>query len=635
MNNIIIGTAGHIDHGKTTLIKALTGRDTDRLEEEKKRGISIELGFTYFDLPRGRRAGIIDVPGHEKFIKNMLAGVVGMDIVALVVAADEGVMPQTKEHLAILNLLGIENGIVVLTKIDLVDDEWMELVKEDIKDNLRGTFLENSPILPVSSTEKTGIKEVIKVIDRLTEEVQERDITQTPRLPVDRSFTITGFGTVVTGTLLSGEFKVGDEVQVFPGNKVSRIRSIQVHGENTGVAYAGQRVAINLANLKKYEVSRGNVIAPVDSMKSTMMLDVKLKLLKDSKRIIENRPRLRLHIGTTEVLCRVVLLDREQLTPGESCYAQLRLEDEVVANRGDKFIIRFYSPVMTIGGGIVLEGNPPKRKRFDQKVLEELKVKEKGDSKEIVEKIIKKNSEEFPNLKDLNVLTTMSEEKIRKILDKLVNEKRIITFKLSDNIYAIHKEYYSHLMQQISEGLKEFHENNPLKIGMLKEELKSKYLNHIKPKLADTFINRLTEENVIKQDNEYVSLKDFEVKFNETQEKIKREIEKEYLNIKFQPLKFEELPNRLKYDSIDIKEVFEALIQFGVLIRLKDNIILHKKNYLESIDITKAHIKEYGCITVGELRDILNTNRKYAIAILEDFDSKKITKRIDNKRVLY
>lgn len=271
MKHIIIGTAGHIDHGKTTLIRALTGRDTDRLKEEQNRGISIELGFTYFDLPSGKRAGIIDVPGHEKFIKNMLAGVIGIDIVILVVAADEGVMPQTKEHLSILQLLGIKSGFIVLTKADLVDEEWLELVKEDVESTVKGSFLEGTPVIPVSSTKGTGIENVIKTIDNLTEEVEDRDEEGRSRLPVDRVFTISGFGTVVTGTLISGIFKVGDEVQVFPGNKKARIRSLQVHDSDTNIAYAGQRVAINLAGLKKSEVNRGDVIAPINSMKDTMM----------------------------------------------------------------------------------------------------------------------------------------------------------------------------------------------------------------------------------------------------------------------------------------------------------------------------------------------------------------------------
>jgi len=635
MKNVIIGTAGHIDHGKTTLIKAITGRDTDRLKEEKERGISIELGFTYFDLPSGRRAGIIDVPGHEKFIKNMLAGVMGIDIVMLVIAADEGIMPQTKEHLNILNLLGIEKGLIVVTKTDLVDEEWLELVKEDIREGVKGTFLESSPIIPVSSVTREGINEVIEIVDHLTAEVRDKDINGTPRLPVDRVFTMPGFGTIVTGTLIAGKFRIGDEVQIFPGNKTGRIRSIQVHGVDSEYAYGGQRVAINLAGIKKSEVERGNVIAPINSMKSTMMVDVKLKLLEDSQRIIENRTRFRLYIGSSEVLCRVVFLDREQLTPGESCYAQLRLEDEIVAKKGDRFIIRFYSPMMTIGGGEILEPNPPKRKRFDEEVIRELKIKEKGEINEVVEKIIKDKSSVFPTLKDLSVLTVMPEENIEEIVNKLKEEKKILTFSLLKDLHIIHIDYKNQLSDAIVEELKKFHVNNPLKVGISKEELRSKYLGSIKQKLGDSFINRLIDEGVIKQINESIALADFDVRFNPLQEKIKKEIEHVFLENKFSPVKKEELYNIIKYDIKDIDQVFEALIDMDILIRLKEDNILHIEAYTEAVEMVKNFIIKNGSITVGQLRDLLNTNRKLSIALIEYLDDQKITKRVGDTRVLF
>ena len=635
MKNIIIGTAGHIDHGKTTLIKALTGRDTDRLKEEKKRGISIDLGFTYFDLPSGRRAGIIDVPGHEKFIKNMLAGVMGIDIVTLVIAADEGIMPQTKEHLAILGLLGIKKGIVVITKTDLVDDEWLEFVKEDIEEYLKGTFLETSPMISVSSTEKLGIVEVAKIIDKLTEELEEQEDTKTPRLSVDRVFTITGFGTVVTGTLLSGVFKIGDEVQVFPGNKVSRIRTIQVHGDDTDIAYSGQRVAINLVGLKKEDIKRGDVIAPKESMQSTMMLDIKLNLLEDSQRIIENRTRLRLYIGTNEVLCRVVLLDKEQLTPGESCFAQLRLENEVVAKRGDRFIIRFYSPMITIGGGEIIEANPPKRKRFDSKVIEELQIKEAGEPINIIEKIIKDKSKNMISIKELSVIMVIPTKDIKEIVKKLKNLDKIIVFSLSDDDYLIHKEYYKEVTAKIIEEITWFHKKNTLKLGMFKEEIRSKYLSSVKPRLGDCFIDKMIEDDILKQNNEYISMSNFEIKYNSKQELIKREIEKKYLDSGFVLIKLDVLLDKIDYNREDVIEVVEALFESEILIKLKEDVILHHEIYDQSIRKTRKYIEDNGSIDVSNLRDKLNTNRKCAIALLEDFDSKKITKRVENKRILY
>ncbi|WP_427339457.1 selenocysteine-specific translation elongation factor [Caloranaerobacter sp. DY30410] len=634
MKNVIIGTAGHIDHGKTTLIKALTGRETDRLKEEKERGISIELGFTYFDLPSGRRAGIIDVPGHEKFIKNMLAGVIGMDIVILVVAADEGVMPQTKEHLDILNLLDIKKGLVAVTKADLVDEDWLSLVIDDIKMQLKGTFLENSPVIPVSSTKGIGIRELIETIDKLTEEVEERDITETPRLPVDRAFTISGFGTVVTGTLISGKFKEGDEVQIFPGNKTSRIRSIQVHGKNTSEAYAGQRVAINLAGIKKDEVDRGNVIAPIGSMKSTMMLDVKLHCLKDSNRIIKNRARLRLYLGTSEILTRVILLDREELYPGESCYAQLRLEEETVAKRGDKFIIRFYSPMETIGGGEILDSNPPKRKRFDEAIIKEFELKEKGKPVDIVENFINENSREFPSITDVAKNTVIPQDKIELLVNELLEKNKIVRFSLLNDKHVIHKDYFSKLTKDVIEELNTYHRNNPLKSGMLKEELRSKLLGHIKPKLGDLVINKLSEDGIIKIIFDKVALKDFVPEFNDLQNEIKNQLESIYIKGKYAPPRKDEVISQLKYKKEEVIQVYDAMIDQGILVKVTDELAFHKKVYDECLEKLKKFIEDNGSITLSQFRDLLGTSRKFAIALLEDFDRKKITKRIEDKRVL-
>ncbi|MTI68740.1 MAG: selenocysteine-specific translation elongation factor [Firmicutes bacterium] len=634
MKNIIIGTAGHIDHGKTTLIKALTGRETDRLKEEKNRGISIELGFTYFDLPSGRRAGIIDVPGHEKFIKNMLAGVIGMDLVILVVAADEGVMPQTKEHLSILKYLNIKKGITVITKADMVDEEWLELVKDDLEEYLQDTFLKDSPIFTVSSTKKTGIKEVIKTIDELTEDLEDRDEKEMPRIPIDRVFSITGIGTIITGTLVSGRLENGEDVQVYPKDKTARIRSIQVHGEDSEKAYAGQRVALNLAGIKKDEINRGDIIAPKDSMKSTMMIDVKLNLLKSSQRIIENRTRVRLYLGTKEILCRVVLLDKEFLTPGESCYAQLRLEEETVARRGDRFIIRFYSPMITIGGGEVLEANPPKRKRFEDEVIEELKVKETGDTIDVLEKIIKDKSESFPSVKELIVATALQKENVLNMINKLKSNKRIIDFNLLKDKHVIHIDYYNKVKQKIIKELTEYHRKNPLKLGILKEELRSKYFNKVKPKLGESYIEKLIYENIIKQENENISLKDFKVELNQQQINIRNEIEKLYLKDKFSPIKKEDIFNALDYSDEEIEMVYNAMLNEKILIKISNDIIFHNKAYEEAKKKVKKFITEKGSITLAEYRDQLNTSRKYAIALLEYFDQNKITNRQGDKRTL-
>lgn len=634
MKHIIVGTAGHIDHGKTTLIKALTGRNTDRLKEEQKRGISIELGFTYFDLPNGNRVGIIDVPGHEKFIKNMLAGVVGIDIVMLVVAADEGVMPQTVEHLAIMDLMGIDKGFIVLTKTDLVDEDWIELVKEDIRKEVKGTFLENAPIVPVSSIEKKGIDEVIKLIEDLSNEVEDIDVDDTPRLPVDRVFSIQGFGTIVTGTLLSGAFKVGDEVQIYPGNTLGRIRSLQVHGSDTQIAYAGQRVAINIAGVKKEDIERGNVIAYKDSMKETLMLDVKVKMLNNIEHIIENRARLRLYIGTKEVLCRIVILDKEELNPGDEVFAQLRLEEKIVAKRGDRFILRFYSPMYTIGGGKILEPNPSKKKRFDPKAIAELEIKEKGGSEDIIERIILDNSRKFPTIKEISTSTAMLEDKVKKDVETLASEDKVILIGLTKDLHVIHKNYFDQITNEIVNYLNFYHQKYPLRTGVLKEEVRSRYLSGAKPIVGEKFLDLLIEKGLIEQHKDKVAIKGFKVEYNDVQSKIKENIIKIFKEKGFIPPKREEIIRESSSNYEEGEEVFNSLFERGDIIKLNEEVYMYRDTYEKALEIAKEYIMENEYITVAQYRDLLNTNRKVALALLEYFDMIKITRREGDKRKL-
>lgn len=634
MKHVIIGTAGHIDHGKTTFIKALTGKNTDRLKEEQKRGISIELGFTYFDLPSGQRAGIIDVPGHERFIKNMLAGVIGIDVIILVVAADEGMMPQTEEHLAILDLLGIKKGFLLITKTDLVEEEWVDLVEEEIREEVKGTFLEDSPIVRVSSTTGEGIKGAIDIIDKLTKDIEEIDTEDIPRLPVDRVFTISGFGTIVTGSLLSGKFALGEEVQIFPGDKIGRIRSIQVHDADTKEAYAGQRVAINLAGLSKEDIDRGSIVAPKNSMKETMMLDVKVKLLKSLDRNILNRTRLKVYLGTREVLCRLVLLDRDELRPGEEAYAQLRLEESVVAKRGDTFILRFYSPMFTIGGGEILDISPSKKKRFDEESLLEMEIKEYGDSKDVLEKIIEDKSPEFPSITDLALLTSMLEEDVIKDLDLLVEEKKVMVFTLTKDIYPIHSNYFNHIEEEIISELNKYHNKYPLRPGIGKEEIRSKYLRRAKPRVGESLLNLLIENGYIEQIEENIKLKDFNVTYDQNQTKIKDGIIKILKDNQYLPPKKSEMHETIGVKKEEYEEVLNSLITSGEIIRLGEDVIFLKESYKSSLDMLKEYIIEKGSISIAEYRDLLNTNRKNALTLLEHFDQLKITKRDGESRIL-
>jgi len=631
MRNIIIGTAGHIDHGKTTLIKALTGRETDRWEEEKRRGITIDLGFTYFDLPDGNKAGIIDVPGHEKFIKNMLAGVVGMDMVLLVIAADEGIMPQTTEHLNILNLLGVENGIVVITKCDIVDQEWISLVKEDITETISSTFLEGAPIVEVSSKTGQGIEKLIQEIINIADKaVKERELNTIPRLPIDRVFSIQGFGTVITGTLITGILKKGEEVEIYPVNKICRIRNIQVHSSDVEKAYAGQRTAINLSNVKKDEIYRGCVIAPVNSMKNTMMLDVKLNLLKSSKRVVINRSRLHFYTGTSEVLTRVVLLDRDELTPGESCYAQLRLEEEIAVRRGDKFIVRFYSPLETIGGGEIIEPLPLKRKRFDENLIEELKIKEKGTGADVIEKIIKE-TKDLLSVSGLAKTTALTETEVQDNIEILEQEEKITLFKVKNDMYVWHKSFEIEIEEKLEKYLFNYHKENKYATGAKKSEIKSKFFPNLKQLLFDVIIQAFVEKGLIKQSDEFISLNYFTIEYDEDYRKIKERVLMILDEVKFELLKIDELAEKINHPMTD--DVLSLMLTEKDLVRIND-LVTTRELYEEAKNILVEFLNKNKKISAAQYRDLINTNRKTAIALLEHFDMLKLTKRIENDRIL-
>lgn len=550
MKNIIVGTAGHIDHGKTTLIKALTGRNTDRWEEEQRRGITIDLGFTYFDLKNGDRVGIIDVPGHEKFINNMVAGVVGMDLVLLVVAADEGIMPQTREHMDILGLLGIKKSILVINKCDLVDEEWLELVEEEIQEELEGTFLEGAPVVKVSAATGQGLDELTDTIQQLmSDEVVAKDTQTIPRLPIDRAFTLSGFGTIITGTLISGTITREDVLEMYPIGKECKIRNIQVHGQNQDKCYAGQRVAINLSNVKKKEIRRGCVLAPKNSMKNTDLLDVKLKVLEDSMRILTNHERLHLYTGTSEILCRAVLLDKEQIGPGEEGLVQLRLEEEIAVKRGDRFVVRFYSPMETIGGGIVLEPNPVRKKRFDAQAIEELKKKESGSLGDVMELQIKEHGDTMITLAELAKVMAHSVDELKEYLEELEESGTIFVFPMKKDTYLWHRDSEFAVRQKIEEALQKYHSEHPYRYGMKKAEIHNTFLKKIKPNIFDAYIERMTEENVYGRREEYLSLPGYEVPkdamYLQTEKLIEDTFEKAgYDFVRFSEIDFGKIPRQ-------------------------------------------------------------------------------------------
>ena len=637
MKNIIVGTAGHIDHGKTTLIKALTGRNTDRWEEEQRRGITIDLGFTYFDLKNGDRVGIIDVPGHEKFINNMVAGVVGMDLVLLVVAADEGIMPQTREHMDILGLLGIKKSILVINKCDLVDEEWLELVEEEIQEELEGTFLEGAPVVKVSAATGQGLDELTDTIQQLmSDEVVAKDTQTIPRLPIDRAFTLSGFGTIITGTLISGTITREDVLEMYPIGKECKIRNIQVHGQNQDKCYAGQRVAINLSNVKKKEIRRGCVLAPKNSMKNTDLLDVKLKVLEDSMRILTNHERLHLYTGTSEILCRAVLLDKEQIGPGEEGLVQLRLEEEIAVKRGDRFVVRFYSPMETIGGGIVLEPNPVRKKRFDAQAIEELKKKESGSLGDVMELQIKEHGDTMITLAELAKVMAHSVDELKEYLEELEESGTIFVFPMKKDTYLWHRDSEFAVRQKIEETLQKYHSEHPYRYGMKKAEIHNTFLKKIKPNIFDAYIERMTGENVYGRREEYLSIPGYEVPkdamYLQTEKLIEDTFEKAgYDFVRFSEIDFGKIPRQTAED------VILMMIDEGKVLRINEEMFTMKHLMDEAKEKIQNHLKEENLITIAQVRDMFSTSRKSAKPILEYMDSIKVTKKTggESERVAY
>lgn len=636
MKHLIIGTAGHIDHGKTTLIKALTGRETDTLREEKERGISINLGFTYFDLPSGKRAGIVDVPGHERFIKNMLAGVSGIDIVLLVIAGDEGVMPQTREHLNILSLLDVKRGIIVVTKKDMVEEEWLEVVIEDIREYLQGTFLEDAEVVPVSSTTGEGIKELIESIDKMSEEVPEKDSGNCFRLPVDRVFTIGGFGTVVTGTLVSGKVEEGDRVLVYPSHTETKVRSIQVHEQPVKSAFAGQRVAVNLAGVKLQEIKRGDVVAEIGCMEPSMMIDCRLNYLKDAERPLENRDRVRLYHGTSEILGRVYILDKDILNPGETALVQIRLEDYISAQRGDKYVIRTYSPMITIGGGTIINPNPAKVKRFDRKTIDELLTREQGNPEEIIEQVILKNSRLFPTVGMISKLSGRKDSNIGEILGSLKARNRLTAFSTNEGLCYVHASYIEEIYTRMKGLLEKYHEKNPLKSGMAKEEVKSRiFEGNIKQKLFDDMLSLLEQREAVKTNGKYLAFHDFKIVLTPPQEDIKKRLLETYNASGINVSKPQEVIEAIVGDANNKRMVFDLMVDSGDLIKINEDLVISKDVYNSALSLLREYLASQKEITLAQYRDMLNTSRKPAVALLEYFDQQKITKRLGDKRVMY
>ena len=637
MKHILLGTAGHVDHGKTALIRALTGIETDRLAEEKSRGITIDLGFAHMTLPSGEAVSIVDVPGHEKFIKNMLAGAGGIDLVLLVIAADDGVMPQTREHLGILQLLRAKDGIIVLTKCDLADEEWQSLVCEDISALVEDTFLQDAPIVCVSSHTGQGIDRLKEVIGEKIEKTAAKNTAAPFRIPVDRVFSAEGFGTVVTGTLIEGTLKQGDGVIVYPGAATGRVRNLQVHSTQVEAAYAGQRVAVNLSGLRREDILRGHVLAPEGSLQPTRMLDAKLSLLKDSPREVKSGSRLHFHYGTHSTLCKAVLIGDDKLLPGQTGYVQLRFSEEVAVKSGDSFVLRFYSPTETVGGGVVLDTAPKKhRKGRAAAAIKALEALENGDiATQIYQAIDSHGSIVHPD--ELQKRFVLSDKDWAQEISRLVLARQI------DRIgpyHVISDNNHKTLFLRIVSLLKEYHKENPLHQGMRKEELRSRILPDYRPIFFDELLR--TYRQLLQVKDGCVALSGFKISYSKEQQQTRDLILACLKQSGYAPPPVEELLAVNKKTATqshshkkEAEKIFEALLSEGIIISTEPGIVFEST----MIDQAKAAIRRLadtgdGAITLAQFRDEIQTSRKFALSLLEYFDRCGFTRKLGDSRVL-
>lgn len=627
MRNVIIGTAGHVDHGKTTLIKALTGIDTDRLKEEKERGMTIDIGFASLTFPNGQTAGIVDVPGHERFIKNMLAGAGGVDVALLVVAADESVMPQTVEHLEILELLQVRHGVVALTKADTVDTEWLQYAKDDVRAALAETFLSDAPIIPVSAVTGQGLPELLSALMEACERVEDRDVTAPFRIPIDRVFTMTGFGTVVTGSLVSGTIRVGDPVEIMPAGIASRVRQLHAYGQKSEVATVGMRVAVNLVGVEVNDVSRGDVCAQPGTLRASNLLDLRLTLLKTAEKPLMNAARVRLHVGTTELLGRIVLLDRDELVPGEQAYAQFRSETLAAAGRGDRFVIRSYSPMATVGGGVVIDPVAKRHRRFDPQVISSLESRS-GSVEDMVEQVLRQSTTGATKA-ELSKAAGIAD--IGETLESLKARGRC--FELDDG-RLLHASVMDELSRQIVASLTQFHAKNPLKVGMPKEELRSTVGKGFDSRSFAAVLALLERASLVAMSENLVHLPDRQVTLGEAEQAAADRIDSQLKRTGFNVPSTDELLAMAGIPAAAARDLLELLVSQGKVVRITSDLVFHADTVRRAEEILRDYLEKNGTITVSEFRDLTGSSRKYALPLLEYFDSKRVTRRMGDQRIL-
>jgi selenocysteine-specific elongation factor len=658
MKHIIVGTAGHIDHGKTALVKALTGVDADRLKEEKQRGITIDIGFA--DLALGEyRLGFVDVPGHERFVKNMLAGAHGLDLVMLVVAADESIMPQTREHFDICRLLRVKSGLVALTKSDLVDEELLELARAEVEDFVRGSFLEDAPIVPVSSRTGDGVESLKKALVELASKVEPKATRDVSRLPVDRAFSIKGFGTVVTGTLIAGDLKVGDEIEVLPGGVRTRVRNLQVHGKDTDRALAGQRTAINLQGVNVEQVQRGSVLARAGRLRATSMIDARLDLLPTASRPLVQRARVRLHHGTAEVMARVVIVHGSGLgvqgsgsnaylgtakpqpgtrnsepgivSPGESAIVQLRLEEPIAALPGDRFIIRSYSPQITIGGGVIIDALAQKHRLRDAAARVRLEQLERADRVEQIALFVEMSGERAMSAAEIAARTGATDDQMAAHLKELVRQGRVVEVTASPLLF-ISAESCRSLAGSVIELLTAKHKREPLSLGAGREEVRERVFGDDKPEVFRTVIAGLVERGIVAAERDSLRLASHRPALTDADSAAKQNLEAAFKAAGLQALTLEAAATGVRVPIEMARKLYNLLAAERRIVRVGDMVF-----HVDAIEDLKSRVRARKSanpkMDVAVFKEITGgLSRKHAIPLLEYLDRERITRRVGNER---
>ena len=633
MPHVIVGTAGHIDHGKTALVKALTGIDADRLKEEKERGITIDIGFAHLALDSNTAVGFIDVPGHERFIKNMPAGVGGIDMVMLVIAADESVMPQTREHLDICSLLHIKQGFTVLTKIDKVELEIAELVEVEVREFLKGSFLERSPILRVSSYTQQGIPELIDVLKSFVAKAGPKDANDIFRLPVDRCFTMKGFGTIATGTLIAGRVQKEEEVEILPAQRTARVRGIQVHGRGAQEALAGQRTALNLQGIEVADVQRGMVLTVPRLFQPASMFDCHLELLRSAPNVIETRKRIRFHAGTAELMGYVVLLGQDRLQPGESAFVQIRLEEPAFALPGDRFIVRQYSPMITIGGGEILDAMPEKHRRTDKTIVEKLRVLKEGSADDRIMALVDEAGVETMELSQLAARRGLALSRMRERVAALVKAGRVR--QLSDNPFVVvSANAFKTAADGAAAAVKRFHETNPLVQGIGREELKARVFGNASNLLFQAVLDKLASDKKIAVAQDVIHEFGRKVTLKADEERIRVQLAERFQSLGLQVPPAEEVIDSLKLDRNTARKIIQLMLKESALVKISEDMLVHRAAMDQLITDVKALKAKNSKLGVGEFKNLTGVSRKYAIPLLEFLDRQRVTRRVGDERTI-